>query len=314
MAAPSDSASAVEIPGPWQHRYVAANGARFHVVESRPPDVDTDAPLVLLLHGFPEFWWTWRDLLPTLAARGYRAVAMDLRGYGGSDKPPRGYDPVTLAGDVAAVIKALGERQAVVVGHGWGGYVGWAAAALHPREVRALCAVSAPHPRVMLSLLRSPRRMAAIVHLLAMQVPTLPERRISRATSSYVRDHLRAWSSPSSSFPDEEAVHRYREALRLWPAPHCAVEYHRWLVRSRVRADGRRFNALMEAPVTVPVCAVHGADDPAVPTRGSARSERLVRAPFTSHLVDGAGHFPHEEAPEAFAALLLPWLEGLRPG
>lgn len=312
MVAPVEPAGTVEIPGPWQHRYVAANGARFHVAECRPPE-DGDAPLVLLLHGFPEFWWTWREQLPAVAAHGYRAVAMDLRGYGGSDKPPRGYDPVTLAGDVAAVVKALGERRAVVVGHGWGGYVGWATAALHPREVRALCAVSAPHPLVMLPLLRSPRRVGALTHVLAMQTPFLPERRVSRASSTYVRDHLRAWSSPASSFPDDETVRRYHDALRLWPASHCALEYHRWLVRSRLRADGRRFNALMESPVAVPVCTVHGRDDPAVPAAGSARSARWVRAPFEAHVVEGTGHFPHEEDPDAFSATLLPWLQGLPP-
>ena len=93
MARPGDVARAVEIPGPWTHRYVAANGARFHVAEATDPSAD--GPLVLLLHGFPEFWWAWRAQLPALAAAGYRAVAMDLRGYGGSDKTPRGYDPVT---------------------------------------------------------------------------------------------------------------------------------------------------------------------------------------------------------------------------
>jgi len=137
-----DSTEAVELPGPWRHRHVAANGARFHVAEAGAHD----APLVVLLHGFPEFWWSWRDQVPALAEHGFRAVAMDLRGYGGSDKTPRGYDPITLGQDVAAVVKALGARDAVLVGHGWGGYVAWATAVMHAREVSALCAVSAPHP------------------------------------------------------------------------------------------------------------------------------------------------------------------------
>ena len=90
----------IELPGPWSHRYVSANGARFHVCESLPEPTPRSAPLVVLLHGFPEFWWAWRHQLPVLAAAGYRAVAMDLRGYGASDKTPRGYDPLTLAADV----------------------------------------------------------------------------------------------------------------------------------------------------------------------------------------------------------------------
>ncbi len=312
MALPPDPAGVVEIPGPWQHRYVAANGARFHVVEATSDEPVSGRPLVLLLHGFPEFWWCWRDQLPALAGQGYRAVAMDLRGYGGSDKPPRGYDPVTLAADVSGMVKALGERRAFVVGQGWGGYVGWTAAALHPREVAGLCAVAAPHPLVMLPILmsgfRSPRTVGALAQVLAMQVPFAPERRLSQASSSYVADHLRSWSSPASGFPDDETAQRYHDALALWPAAHCALEYHRWLVRSRVRADGRRFNALMEHRVTVPVCAIHGADDPAVPVQGSARSRDRVEAPFESHVLRGCGHFPQEEDPDAFNEVLLSWL------
>ncbi len=102
----------IELPGPWSHRYISANGARFHVCESLPePSVGpnpTAAPLVVLLHGFPEFWWAWRHQLPVLAAAGYHAVAMDLRGYGASDKTPRGYDPLTLSADVTGVIRGMG--------------------------------------------------------------------------------------------------------------------------------------------------------------------------------------------------------------
>jgi pimeloyl-ACP methyl ester carboxylesterase len=216
------------------------------------------------------------------------------------------------------VIKALGERRAVIVGQGWGGYVGWATAALHPDQVTALCAVAAPHPLVMLPLLlsalRSSRTVGALGHVLAMQAPFFPERRVSRPESSYVRDHLHAWSSPESSFPDPETAKLYHDALSLWPASHCALEYHRWLVRSRLRSDGRRFNILMEPPLKVPVCVVHGADDPAVPVKGSMRSQEWVQAPFDAHVLAHTGHFPHEEDPETFNAVLLPWLAGLPRG
>jgi len=110
-----DAISTVELPGPWEHLRVAAHGARFHVAVSSPavrvhaatPATTSRPPLVLFLHGFPEFWWAWRHQLPALAGAGYRTAAMDLRGYGGSDKTPRGYDPVNLADDVAGVIRAL---------------------------------------------------------------------------------------------------------------------------------------------------------------------------------------------------------------
>ena len=110
--------SCVLTEGPWTHRFVGANGSRFHVVEAGT------GPLVLFLHGFPEFWWAWHQMLPAVADAGFRAVAVDLRGYGASDKPPRGYDGYTLAADVAGLIRALGERSATVVGTGVGGMIG----------------------------------------------------------------------------------------------------------------------------------------------------------------------------------------------
>lgn len=302
----------IELPGSWQHRYISANGARFHVCTSSPAATyggDGPTPLVLLLHGFPEFWWAWRHQLPVLAAAGWRAVAMDLRGYGASDKTPRGYDPMTLAADVAGVIRGLGARDAVVVGHGWGGYVGWTVATEHPDCVSALCVSAAPHPRALTgSWGRWLLPTKPVRHLLAMQVPWLPERRIAKG--GYVAQHLSSWSAPASAFPSREEADRYRAAFALWPSPHCALEYHRWLFRSRLRADGRAFGRLMRRKVGVPVVHVRGAEDPAEPAGGVASSARYVDGPFTQHVISGAGHFPHEEKPDAFNRLLLGWLSG----
>jgi len=260
----------------------------------------------VLLHGFPEFWWAWRHQLPVLAASGYHAVAMDLRGYGASDKTPRGYDPLTLAADVAGVIHSLGSRSGVLVGHGWGGYVGWAAAAHRPDCVSAVCAVASPHPRVLTSARQWLPPGKPVRHLLAMQVPWLPERRIARG--SYVADHLAAWAGPASGFPSAEEAARYQAAFALWPSPHCALEYHRWLFRSRLRADGRAFARVLRRQVAVPVMHVAGSDDPTEPAAAGRASARYVAGRFEDHTIDGAGHFPHEERPEEFTRLLLDWL------
>jgi len=308
MTRPGDVARAVELPGAWEHRYVAANGARFHVVEAE--GAPAGAPTVLLLHGFPAFWWSWRHQLPALAAAGYHAVAMDLRGYGGSDKTPNGYDPLTLARDVVGVVKSLGERQAGVVGSGWGGYVAWTAAVLHPREVAAVGAVAAPHPSTMLDLVTRAHRVAALRHVLAMQVPWFPERRLADPGSGFLRDHLRSWSA-GPAYPDEEAVSTYQQAIGLWPAPHCALEYHRWLVRSRFRADGRAYARAMAAPVAQPVLCVLGADDPALPAGSLDRTRRMVTGPMEEHVLPGVGHFCQEESPDGFTEVLLGWLAGL---
>jgi pimeloyl-ACP methyl ester carboxylesterase len=262
----------------------------------------------VLLHGFPEFWWTWRNQLPRLGEAGLRAVAMDLRGYGGSDKTPNGYDPVTLAQDVSGLVKALGARDALLVGHGWGGYVGWATAVLHPREVSGLVAVSAPHPLAMLGALRSGQGALALRHVLSMQVPMVPERRLARPESGFLARHLRTWSAPGSAFPTETDVATYQAAIGMWPASHCALEYHRWLLRSRLRADGRRFGSAMRTPIEQPVCCLTGEEDRVVPPSTMDRSRRWVTGELLSLRMAGVGHFPHEEDPSRFTGLLLPWL------
>jgi pimeloyl-ACP methyl ester carboxylesterase len=212
---------------------------------------------------------------------------------------------MTLAADVAGVIGSLGHRSGVLVGHGWGGYVGWTASVIRADRVEALAAVSAPHPRVMLRGRLGPRRKA-LAHVLAMQPPWLPERRIQQ--ESYLASHLSAWSSPTSDFPTADDVQRSRDAVADWPAPHCVLEYHRWLFRSRFRADGRSFAELMRRPVTAPVLLVTGADDPAVDTGTVAASGRYVDGRPAESVIEAAGHFPHEEQPDSLSTALLTWL------
>ncbi len=286
--------------GPWTLRHVAANGARFLIAEMG------SGPLVLFLHGFPQFWWAWRHQLPAVAAAGYHSVAMDLRGYGGSDKSPNGYDPRTLSADVAGVVRTLGRRDSILVGHGWGGYVAWATAAGHPGCVAALATISAPHPLELLRLDGGARRRPGLLHVLAMQAPWLPERKIMRG--DYVARHLARWASFTSDFPSPEEVERYREALCRWPAPHCALEYHRWLFRSRLRADGRAFAATMRRRINVPVLQIVGSEDPVTSPTAVAASAAHVGARHEQVSIDGAGHFAHEERPDQVSAVLLHWL------
>lgn len=125
-----------------RHREVDANGLRFHVAESGP----ADGPLVILCHGFPESWYSWRHQLPALGAAGWRAVAPDMRGYGGSARPadPRAYTILHLVGDVVGLADAMDAPQAVIVGHDWGAPVAWNAALLRPDRFRAVAALSVP--------------------------------------------------------------------------------------------------------------------------------------------------------------------------
>jgi pimeloyl-ACP methyl ester carboxylesterase len=292
--------------GPWTHREVAANGARFHVAEVG------EGPLVLLLHGFPEMWWAWRHQLSSLAAAGYRAAAMDLRGYGGSDKPPRGYDPFTLVGDLAGVVRSLGAPDAVIVGHGWGAFMGWSAAVARPKVVRRLVAVSMPHPRrLRAALALDPRQIAASRYVLGFQRPWVPERQLVRHDAAQVEVLMREWAAPG--WPDAETAGRYRAAMCIPGVAHAALEYHRWAVRSIPRPDGARFARRMRTPITVPVLHLHGALDSSLLPSTAQGSGRYVAAPYRWRLLDGVGHFPHEEAPARFDDELLGWLADPEP-
>jgi pimeloyl-ACP methyl ester carboxylesterase len=299
--------SPVFADGPWSHRAVTANGTRFHIAESG------EGPLVLLLHGFPQFWWTWRSQLPSLAAAGFRAVAADLRGYGGSDKPPRGYDLITAASDAAGMVRALGEANAVVVGHDWGGLVAWTMAAYFPKVVRRLAVVSVAHPLRMRATLLTDgvRRGTGIGQTLGFQLPVLPERRLVRHDALQVARMLHAWSGPG--WPDPEAERRYRAAMCIPSAAHSALEYHRWFMRSRLRSDGMRYAHRMRAPVQAPTLQLHGALDSCVRPATARGSGRYVDAPYRWRLIDGAGHFPQEEQPDRLTAELCHWLADPEP-
>ncbi len=298
-------AASVLLDGPWEHRFVSANGARFHVAELG------EGPLVLLMHGFPQFWYAWRHQMLAVADGGYRAVAMDLRGYGASDKPPKGYDTYTGAADAASLIRSLGEDRAVVVGQGLGGFIAWSMPALQPGVTRAVASLSMPHPRVLrrASVTNAEQRRASS-YLLQLQRPFVPERQMSSG-HGYVERLMRRWASPFGEYPSSEDVDRYGDAMALPFVAHSAAEYYRWLGRSQLRQDGPLFNRRVRAAIDVPVLHLQGTEDGCVLADATTGSERYVRGPYTGALVDGAGHFLTEESPERVSAALLDWLDGL---
>ncbi len=298
--APLDPAS-VRIDGPWTHRDVHANGIRFHTAEVNGRGPDRAGPLVLLLHGFPEFWWSWRHQLGALADGGARVVAVDLRGYGDTDKPPRGYDGWTLAGDVAGLIRALGETGAVLVGHDWGGLIAWSTAALHPRLVRGLAVLGAPHPVALRRALRRPGAQGrALGYAVGYQLPWWPERRLPAEDGAEVERVLRRWSGPEwpRSAEFAEVAARNRAAMQVPGVVHSAMEYYRWAMRSQLRNDGHRFRVEVDKPVRVPVLQLHGALDSCL-LASTAAASGIWSPQREFHVLPEIGHFVHQEAPAA---------------
>ncbi len=294
--------ASVLLPGPWTHRDVSTNGTRLHIAECGT------GPLVLLVHGFPEFWWAWRSQLVALAAAGYRAVACDLRGYGASDKPPRGYDIFTLSADLAGLVRALGERQAILVGNDVGGFLAWATALLYPAEVSRLVISGAAHPLRMRHALVGERvgQQKASSYQLAFQIPWRPERELVRDDAALVGELMRRWAGPG--FPTAEVELLHRQAMQIPGVAHSSLEYFRWLFRSSIRPDGWRMVRRMREPVAVPTLQLHGLLDTCVLPAAAKGSGEYVAARYEWQPLEGVGHFPHQEVPDVFNELLIDWL------
>jgi len=300
-AAPVDESS-VLLEGDWNHRFVSANGSRFHVAEAGT------GPLVLLLHGFPEFWGAWQHQLTALAGAGFRAVAVDLRGYGASDKPRRGYDGFTMTADVTGLIRALGERDAVLVGSGYGGLIAWATAARFPRSVRRLVVLGAAHPLRLRSGLLGGGQLAAAGSVLKFQLPRY-EHILTRNDAALIGRYLREWSGEAwprtSGFAEYERF--CRTAFQIPQAAFSTLEAFRWGMRSLVRLSGHRFRRAVREPIVAPTLQLHGADDPVVLPATAQGSGRYVLAAYEWRLLPGVGHFPHREAADLVSGEIIRW-------
>ncbi|AZI57150.1 alpha/beta hydrolase [Nakamurella antarctica] len=300
--------SVVRHSGPWQHRDISANGIRFHIAEAG------DGPLVLLLHGFGQFWWSWRHQLTDLPAYGYRVVAVDLRGYGDTDNPPRGYDAFTLAGDISGLIRALGERDAVLVGTGFGGMTAFNTASIRPAQVRAVVAIAAAHP---LSLARLrwreiPGTYQGLLRLV--RLPFFAERKFAAGGGAGLEKLIRRGSGPAWAASAEfaQAMPRVRQAFRIAGATHAAVEHLRWVARSPWRSDGLRHReALARRPVSAPVLHIGGQGDPVIPVSLLEEARALCHGSYRQEWLRGIGHYPAEEAPAEVTALLVHFLQEL---
>jgi pimeloyl-ACP methyl ester carboxylesterase len=303
MTSPPDDTT-VLLEGPWTHRLVNANGGRFHLVEAG------SGPLVLLFHGFPEFWWSWRNQIVELADAGYRVAAVDMRGYGASDKPPRGYDGYTLAGDVAGLIRALGERDAMVVGHDWGGFLAWTAASFHPRMIRRIAVLGMAHPlRLRAAIATDPRgQLRASSQLFTFQTPRY-EHVVTRDDAALVGEVLESWAGPAwrATAEFDDYAHLCRTAMRIPQAAFCAMEYYRWSIRSLTRPSGWRFASLLQRPIEAPVLQLHGALDPFILPRTAQGSGRYVSGQYEWQLLPGVGHFPQSESPDTVTGELIRW-------
>src|SRR5262245_10028014 len=178
------------------HRFVRANGRRFHVAECGAGE-----SLALCLHGFPETWYSWRHQMPLLARLGHRVWAPDLRGYGESERPPRvaDYAIEELLADAAGLIDAAAARRTLLVAHDWGGIIAWIFAIRRVRPLERLVVMNCAHPGA--PAIRSFRQLRRSWYMFFFQIPWLPERLLALGNHRFI-DFLRDGAAHPQNFPD----------------------------------------------------------------------------------------------------------------
>jgi pimeloyl-ACP methyl ester carboxylesterase len=240
----------------WTHHQAIINGVRLHYVEAGT------GPLVILLHGFPEFWYGWRFQIGALAAAGFRVVAPDMRGYNLSEKPPGvlAYHIRHLVGDVAGLLRIFGgEEGGYLAGHDWGGIVAWHTAQRYPELVQKLIIMNAPHPERYLEVVREvPAQRRKSWYVGFFQLPWLPDRLLPR-TAAQVQFLFRTSGVDPRRFTMDDAC-RYAEALNQPGTKTAALNYYRAMYR-RTLANGLREPALV---LPMPVLLLWGKNDVAL--------------------------------------------------
>lgn len=273
--------------------YVAANGLRFAYLS------EGSGPLVLLLHGFPDTAHTWDRVMPELARAGYRAVAPFMRGYHPSEIPADGrYDIDTLGRDALALIEALGEQRAVVVGHDWGASAAFSAATQGPEHVRLLVTLAIPHPR---SVKPTPKLVWHMRHAFALRGKR-GGAKVRAHDFAYVDELWRRWSPAWRDIPAAETA-RVKAALREPGSAEAAAAYYATL--------GPRLPAGNRKPITVPSVAFAGEHDMIAP-RMYEKARHCFTASYEVVQVPG-GHFMHREHSHEFNTELLRVLHDKAP-
>ncbi|MYE06482.1 MAG: alpha/beta hydrolase [Chloroflexi bacterium] len=332
----SDPSTERQPRGPWIHGYAdGANGIRLHYAEIRPESDPDEAPLAILLHGFPEFWWSWRLQMPALAAAGYWVVAPDLRGYNLSDAPADvdDYRMDLLTKDVQSLIAHCGRERAVIVGHDWGGVVAWRFAMDYASSVERLIVMNAPHPERMAEAFGGKpnlRQIGRSWYMFVFQIPRLPERWL--ATNNYERVGwvFRDTAARPEAFP-AEVMQEYRTAAAR-SGLSGPLHYYRAAVRAGAHESRARLSSqfpglgqlldnvlgsdtteAVEFPrIAAPTLLIWGERDTALGKELTEDMDGLFDGPFELMYLPDCGHWVQQEGAADVNRLMLEFLERYR--
>lgn len=281
----------------WQHRNIITNGIHMHYV------IQGQGPLIVLLHGFPEFWYSWRHQIPFLADLGYTVVAPDLRGYNDTDKPRTGYDIANLLRDIVGLIQGLEYDRAVIVGHDWGGVLAWVFAQSYPQFTERLIVMNAPHPAAMQRELRTLKQMRKSWYVLAFQIPWLPEYMLGRHHAKAIGNLIYQAAIQKEAFP-RDVLMRYRDAMSKPRALQSSLAYYRTLFR---HAFNVTTGASANIPIPAPTLLIWGEQDVALDIALTQGLERWVPDLLVRRIAD-SGHWVQQEKPTLVNAHLKEFL------
>ena len=277
----------------WQHGEIMTNGIRMHYV------TQGSGPLVVLLHGFPEFWYSWRYQIPFLAEHGYTVVAPDLRGYNDSDKPRTGYDVATLIRDIEGLVTGLGQEKAIIVGHDWGGVLAWAFAAAYPQMTERLIVMNAPHPAAMMREFRTLKQLRKSWYIFFFQLPWLPEYVLLRNNANEVGRMLRGAALQKYVFP-RDVTAKFQQAMSKPGAMTAALNYYRQLFR---HLPGSR-----RVIISAPTLLIWGEHDIALGVELTTGLEQWVGNLEIKRIPD-SGHWVQQEQPDKVNQFMLDFLQ-----
>ncbi len=280
-------------------RFVHTNGVTLHVIEAGPQA----GPLVIFLHGFPEFWYGWRHQIASVAAAGYRVWAVDQRGYNLSEKPVgiAAYNLDVLANDIVGLIDVAGQNQATVIGHDWGAAVAWWLATRYPQRLYRLVVLNVPHPEVMWSVVaRNPEQLLRSTYIAFFQVPRVPEALLSARGWDRLAQLLLKTSRPGA-FSDDDLI-RYRAA---WSQPGAFTAMLNWY-RAIVQKPPQRVH---NPRITVPTLVLWGVHDAALSKELAQPSVDLCDRGKLIFFANATHWLQHEE-PERVNTLIAEFLVG----
>jgi pimeloyl-ACP methyl ester carboxylesterase len=290
FAAPSSSS--------WQHHFIETNRIRLHCVTQGEGD------LVVLLHGFPEFWYSWRYQIPALA-RHFKVVVPDLRGYNDSDKPSGGYDLDTLSNDIRGLIENLGYLRAHVVGHDWGGAIAWHLAQRFPQHLNRLALLNAPLPhRFTRELVGNLDQLRRSWYVLAFQIPALPEWLIQQNLQAFVKNAFQGQAIRKGAFSKTD-TELYQAALAKPGVLTAALNYYRQLFSPQAWVQ------LWERspkPINIPTLVLWGEEDGFLSRKLIDGIDKLITAPSRLISIPECGHWIQQEVPQTVNRELLNFL------